>query len=360
MSYVDDFNRSTVTAVETKAKRVDEYLADINKVEIPYIVDGLIYRECAHQLLGTIKAGKTTFTLLEVRSILLGDPFLGLKTARTNILYVTEQPRFSFQSQLREAGFGEIASNLFALQEAGLYVTDLQDICMLDWPARCGYIRSEATRLDAGLVIIDTFTRIALIENVADPGEANRRFELIAPITTQDGKALQLNWHERKAGGSAVEAGQGTVAYGGAVDLIIRLQKVPGQPEASYMRQIHTVGRFNSIFTEPQAIELDRSKRGYRVAGTVPKAKRRSVGGQILELLPDRAPGITEFDVISQLTQVLGDEAPAKGTIQNALQELLQTGDVLQTGKGYKVDRQDPHRYWINPNVRGEDEEMTF
>jgi hypothetical protein len=87
----------------TKGTDLKTYLSRAEE-ETPYLIEGLLYQGVAHQFMGTIKAGKTTFLLLAVRSILHGEEFLGRVCEPTNILYVTEQPGASFRTQLRDAG----------------------------------------------------------------------------------------------------------------------------------------------------------------------------------------------------------------------------------------------------------------
>jgi hypothetical protein len=340
-------NGATPVDASGHFKRVDAYLAEAPE-QRPFIVDGLLYRNTAHQFMGTIKAGKTLFMLLLVKAILRGEEFIGQPTAKTNVLYVTEQPRFTFQQQLRDAGFGEITNNLFTLDGASLYVIDLQDLGLLDWSGRAALIRAAAQQIKAGLVIIDTFIRIALIEEVASAGQANCAFERIIPLVTENDCALVLNWHERKAGGTIIEAAQGTVAHGGAVDILIRLQRVPGQRFNSHARQLESLGRVWTRFDEPLVIEANTPKTEYRVLGKVPKVKRRTVGDQILSILPDREPGLTEREVTNKLKaecESRQEEEPGKGTIQNALEELVAEGLAIRTGKGYAKDHSDPFRY---------------
>jgi hypothetical protein len=205
---------------------------------------------------------------------------------------------------------------------------------------------SEANRVDAGQVVLDTFTRLALIENTADIGEANKRYEHIAPITTHDNRGLLLNWHERKAGGTIVEAASGTAAYGGQVDMLIRLQRVAGQPHHSHMRQIETLGRIYSAFEEPQAIELNKQKTKYMLAGSVGKAKQQSIENQILLVLPEDSTGLTVPEIVDAVKGVY-DKDVSRTTVEHALDRLLkQAGSLVrQAGQGYKKNHDDPFRY---------------
>lgn len=330
-----------------KAMEVGDYLRN-TPTEIESIVDGLIYKGSAHLLMGTVKAGKTVFSMAWIKSVLRGDKFIGKRTTKASILYVTEQSRVTFQRQLLDAGFGKLTSDLFSLDgQHSLYIMDSTIYGMLDWAARASLIRDVAAVHDVGVVIIDTFPRIALVEEVGSPGEAMQRFEKIAPVQIEDGRALVLGWHERKAGGNILEASSGTVAFAGAVDFLLRLQRAKGERFTSTLRLIEVTGRATTGFEEPQAIDFNTTTFEYKALGSAPKAKRRSVGDKVCALLPEEAPGLTLAEVIDRLKTECeeGEEVPTRTTIRNALDELVAAGLAEQTGAGFNKNRNEPFRY---------------
>jgi len=283
-----------------------------------------------------------------IKAVLRGDKFIGKRTTKASILYVTEQSRVTFQRQLFDAGFLELTSELFSLDgQHSLYIMDSTIYGMLDWPARASLIRDVAAVRDVGVVIIDTFPRIALVEEVGSPGEAIQRFERIAPVQIEDGRALVLGWHERKAGGNILEASSGTVAFAGAVDFLLRLQRGKGERFTSTLRLIEVTGRATTGFEEPQAIDFNTTTFEYKAMGSAPKAKRRSVGDKVCAVLPEEAPGLTLAEVTDRLKTECeeGEEVPKEITIRRALDELLEDGLVLQTGAGFNKNRKDPFRY---------------
>ena len=160
------------------------------EVEVGFIVDGLIYHGAAHMLMGTIKAGKTVFLLLLAKAMMRGEEFLGMRCEPTNVLYVTEQPSASFKVQLREADMLEGGGD----KRKSFYILDLSNLYGLDWPGRASLIRETAKKHECGLVIVDTFVRVALISKIESAGELNAAYEQIAPLTTIDHRAVVLNW----------------------------------------------------------------------------------------------------------------------------------------------------------------------
>jgi hypothetical protein len=320
----------------------DRYCAEAPK-ETPYIVAGMIYQGTAAQLMGPIKSGKTTMLLAMINNVLAGTEFIGQKTQPTNILYVTEQPRPSFQNQLARSGLDR------ATRAARLYVLDLGHLWNLNWQGRVDAIRDNVDKLDVGLVIIDTFPRIALVEEIQDAGEMNKRFELIAPLVVSDKRTLVLGWHERKAGGSISEAAAGTAASGGAVDMLLRLGRSTGSKLKDRKRQLELVGRMPTAFDESTVIELTSDLSNYRVVGSRPDAARKDVENQIESLLPEGPPGLSFTEIIKCLAEGAEEndvKSPGESTIKRAVTKLLENGIITQTGQGGHGARGgDPHRY---------------
>jgi hypothetical protein len=328
-----------------------QYCAETPK-ETPYIVNGMIYHGTANQLMGPIKEGKTTLLFAMIRNILSGSDFIGQKTKPTNILYVTEQPRYSFQSQLARSGLDR--NHLLERRAAGLFVLDLGHLWSQNWEGRVETIRENAYKLDAGLVIVDTFPRIALVEEIQNAGEMNQRFELIAPLVVADGRTLLMGWHERKAGGSISEAAAGTAASGGAVDMLLRLRRTAGSKLNDRTRQLELCGRLPVAFEESVAIVLNNDMSNYKCLGTKQAAARRTTEQRILGLLPQESPGLTE----SEINQRLAAEAEEEGskpvsvsTVTRALDKLVEGGLVIRTGQGGqgRGKSADPYRYHTAP-----------
>jgi hypothetical protein len=78
-------------------------LAFVLDPEVPWITRGLVAKGAITELGAKVKAGKTTLILEMVRAALDGRPFLELATARTPVVYLTEQPFVSFRQALERA-----------------------------------------------------------------------------------------------------------------------------------------------------------------------------------------------------------------------------------------------------------------
>ena len=321
-----------------QAVAVSEYCAERPK-EAPYIIKGVLYRGAASQLMGPIKAGKTTWLFAALHNIMLGQDFMGLKTEPTNILYITEQPRASFQAQLSRSGLDKNQ----LLRQAQLYVLDLGHLWNLDWEGRSEQIRENVSEKNIGLVVIDTFPRVALVEEMANIGEMNRKFETIAPVVN-DGAALMLVWHERKAGGSIFEAAAGTAASGGAVDMLLRLQRAQGSPLSDRTRQFEIMGRFPAAFEETVTIQLNNDMSNYAFLGSKQAAVRRSTEQRILDIVPQDS-ALTREEIMERLAETAeaaGLEPAAATTVRRALTNMVEHGLLVLSGDGTK---EEPYRF---------------
>ena len=320
------------------AVSVEDYCREAPK-EFPYIIKGILYNQTSNMLMGSIKAGKTTYILAAIKNILCGQDFIGQPTKPTNILYVTEQPRHSFQAQLTNAGLDR--HTLLEQRLAKLHILDLGHLWSLDWEGRADAIRENANKLDCGLVIVDTFARIALIEELQNAGEMNRRFEQLAPICVSDGRTLLLGWHERKAGGAIHEAAAGTAASGGAMDMLLRLQRAQGAKLNDRTRQFEQCGRMPVAFEEAVTITLNHEMNNYACLGTKPQAVQKSAEGQVLSLVPLDAPGRTREEIIAAIQECAAEQgikAPSDATIRRAIDRLVERGLLKRSGSGVKND----------------------
>ena len=160
-------------------------------VAVNWVVDGLVARGSIDDLVAKVKAGKTTFLLYLSRSVLEGEEFLGCKTIKMSVVYLTEQPKPSFRDALDRVGL---------LGRQDFHVLFWQDTLGFQWPE----VAKAATRLailEDALLIVDTLPQFARIpgdgENVA--GEALRAMEPLQKAASLDipviiGTARAQSW----------------------------------------------------------------------------------------------------------------------------------------------------------------------
>lgn len=326
---------------DIKAIDAVEYLSAAPS-DPPFLLEGLIYQGTVTQLMGVIKSGKSTWLFTLLQNLLDGKPFMGQKTVAVNVLYVSEQPKASLAKQMNEAGL----NRRFAKK---LHIIDISQLWHLPWNSdessegRASVIRRIAKEVDAGLVIIDTFPRLAQIKEMSSIGEMNMAFESIAPIAS-DGRTLLLSWHERKLGGSIFEAGAGTAASGGAMDMLLRIQRIPGAKLTDRSRSLEATGRFDSIAGDGIAIELTADRSNYTILGEAEVAAKRNTEGDIQKILRNALPaGLEGKEIIEVLKTKAGASRlspPSKATIYRALDALTEIGFIKVEGKGTRKDPQ--------------------
>ena len=178
---------------------------------------------------------------------------------------------------------------------------------------------------------------------MASIGEMNEAFESIAAVAS-DGRSLLLAWHERKAGGTIFEAAAGTAASGGAMDMLIRIQRIPGAKLNSRSRSLEAVGRFDTIASEGLAIELLPDGSDYQILGEAVVAVSRNTEQEILRIITKDPLTLREIgEMVREKASDLSLSPPSKQTIRRALDKLVADGLLKRGGKG---TRKEPHTYF--------------
>src|SRR5262249_8715662 len=99
-----------------------------------------------------VKMGKTTLATRLVQSILTNKPFHGLRTKRTPIVYLTEQPRVSFIVALQRACL---------THEQDLRILYFNQTLDVPWAGVALGAAEECKRLGAKLLIVDALAQFA-------------------------------------------------------------------------------------------------------------------------------------------------------------------------------------------------------
>lgn len=297
-----------------------------------HLVEGLIYKGTATQLIATIKDGKTTWAMAMINALETGRDFIGKKTTKATVLYITEQPLASFQDQLIRAGLRN---------SKHLHILEVGRLFNLDWNGRTEIIRENAIKLNADLVVIDTFPRIAMIEDLKDASKMNLAYDAISPIVNEEHRTLLLIWHSRKSGGPLNERALGTVASGGAVDMLIGLQRPENAKPGERARIIQTMGRFPAAFDEAGTISLNEDMTDYTFEGKPHEVGEKNFENHVLSLVPSQGEGSTKdqiFDRHVSSAKSQGMEPKSDRTIERTINELVEKGLLIRKGKGGKGD----------------------
>src|SRR5919112_2219655 len=142
-----------------------------NKAEA--VVDGYVFKGAITDVNGKPKAsGKTTFVTHLCCKVLDGEPFMGLPTAKTGVVYLTEQSAATFREALARAGL---------LDREDFIVLFWRDTIGLDWPQVVNQAVEEVLRRGAGLLVIDTLPQFAGLEGDGE-NSATAALEAMRPV----------------------------------------------------------------------------------------------------------------------------------------------------------------------------------
>jgi hypothetical protein len=291
-----------------------------------WVVDGLLAEGAVTDVIGKVKvAGKSTFFTHLASAVTRGIPFLRLPTMKSPVVYLTEQNWTSFREALRRAG-----------------LLDNEDFAFLSWRNALGHGWTEVAgaaikechRRGARLLIVDTIGPFA---DLAGANENDSGHALAAMKPLQEGAAtgiaVGLAQHERKGGGDLVEAGRGSTAFAGAVDILVSLRRRPGNGNPNF-RELHTEGRFDET---PSSLLIELTDNGYVSHGPVRPIADEEACEAIVEALTKGSQPLTTTDV--------EEMGVSRTTATKALEKLRKDGALLRSGKGV---RGDPHRYSLH------------
>ena len=258
---------------------------------------------------------------------------MGLPTAKTGVVYLTEQSAATFREALARAGL---------LDREDFIVLFWRNTLGLDWPKVVNQAVEEALRRGAGLLVIDTLPQFAGLEGDGE-NSATAALEAMRPVqeaAAAHNLAVIMARHERKSGGQVGDSGRGSSAFTGAVDIILSIRRPEGNVRPT-IREIHALSRFDET---PDVLGVELGKDGYKALGdsvAVAKAEAREA---ILEVVPTSETVAVTFDRLREIIDL------GRTTTQKAIDTLLGAGELRRVGEGKKGS---PYRYW-RPTSQGD------
>ena len=199
---------------------------------VKWIVPGIIAAGATTDLIGRVKfAGKTTLLAHISSAVIRGEEFMGLKTTKTPVVYLSEQPRVSFHEAMKRAKLAGEPDFVYLLWAESMSVP---------WPKLITAALSECKKRGAELLIIDTIAPFAGLSGATenDSGHALSAMKPLQAVTASN-IGVVIVQHERKGGGDVGEAGRGSTAFAGAVDILVSLRGQKGKNSrtcASFIR----------------------------------------------------------------------------------------------------------------------------
>jgi hypothetical protein len=186
--------------------------------EVDWVAEDFVAPGCITEILGAVKAGKSTWICGMLNAVANGEPWLERKTRRAKVLYVTEQEGMSLQATLKRG-------RLEGLTEEDIVILTMRDLFEIQgWKEQVHWIVDMATSLGCTVIVIDTLARLAGLVG-DEENSAGKAAETTAPFNEAKAKGLAVVFlrHGRKSGGNASDMGRGSSAFSGDVDIIVAL-----------------------------------------------------------------------------------------------------------------------------------------
>jgi hypothetical protein len=292
--------------------------------DVVWFARGLVGAALSTELDGKAKqAGKTTLLLSLVYAILHGEEFLGEPTTYTAVVYLTEQSGPSFKRNLSRAGL---------LDREDLHILLWNRTVGRKWPDIVQDARAKAREVGAGLLIVDTLAQFSGIRG-EDENKSGAAMETMEPLqaATTDGLAVLASRHDRKSGGDVGDSGRGSSAFAGAVDIVLHLQRLPGdQAGKERQRMLDGISRFEET-PDKLLIELEPGSDGerstYRAVGDVVQVRKESLRIEVLAWLPTSHEDAPEF------LELRKDLGVRELELRGVLRDLVNEGLVEQFGR---------------------------
>ena len=285
---------------------------------VQWLVRGYVVQGGLTLLSAKVKMGKTTLATRLVEAVLEGKPFIGARTRYTPIVYLTEQPRVSFNVALQRANLTE---------KADLRLLHFTDTLGTAWASVAAAAGEECERLGSNLLIIDTLAQFAGLLG-DEENNSGAQLEAIRPLQAIAGQgvALLILSHDRKSGGEVGDATRGSSALPGAVDIVLSLRRPDGSSRKS-LRVVQSLSRFSET---PNELVIELTDKGYIALGEKADVALQEAREAILAALPSsEANGIT-IDEMLETVKVM------RSTAQRALKELITGGRIQKVGTGRK------------------------
>lgn len=321
-------SRDAVSSARKLVFRTAKEVAEMTPAEVPWVARPWVAVGAITELDGKIKAaGKTTFLLHMCGAVLKGVPFLGEPTAKTHVVYLTEQNGPSFREALARAGL---------LERDDLHILHWHETVGVPWPEVVAAAVEECHRVGAKMLVVDTLSQFAGLRGDAE-NNAGDALKAIEPLqaAAASGLAVVLARHERKSGGEVGDSARGSSAFGGAVDVILSLRRPDGGNASPNVRVLHALSRFSET---PSTLTIELTEDGYVSLGSEGAVAVRRAREAILDVAPAAPEDAMTLEELRKAAEC------GRHVALGATNALLAEGILVRIGAG---KRGDPYRYHL-------------
>jgi len=327
---MDPNTRIPESAWRTAAEIAKATPEDVDWLWRDYLAFGTVV-----ELDAKMKAGKSTFLGHLVRAVTSGRTFLDRETARTPVVWLTEEGDRTFRSILSRAGLTE---------SADIHVLTRRALGSVDWPELVLAAWDKLDEVGARWLIIDTLPKFAgfKAEQENDSAAAMAVMLPIQQLSAKTGACVLTTRHDRKEGGEIGDSARGSSAFGGDVDVILRLTRVGGK--TPNRRKLEALGRFDET---PEELVIDLAADGYRV---VTANDARDAALQAIRRLLDQEPRIAITDYMDDLRE----EGHTRTTVYDAVRWGVKCGVLMEGEERDERTKKLRKVVWIAPRLAHE------
>jgi len=279
--------------------------------EPDWLMEGYLARGAITELDAKIKIGKTHLACDLIRAVLAGDEFLGQRTTKTAVLYLTEERPATFRTALGRVGL-ESSPDLYLC---------FRHETRTRWGEMGHVAAARAKSLGVGLVVIDTLSDWSAL-GADEENDAGAALEAMRPLMAMAaaGLAVLVLRHERKSGGEVGDSARGSSAFGGAADILLALKR-DGKQGHENRRVLEAVGRLEGW--SPRLV-LEMSDGHYRSLGTSAQIEADKARESLLGFLPtEQDEALTEKQLLEKAPEQI-----SRSTLKRVLKELIDDGTV--------------------------------
>jgi DNA-binding transcriptional ArsR family regulator len=269
------------------------------------------------------KVGKSELLFGAVAAIEHGDPFIGLKTAPTRAVLLTEErPPTLAEKQAR-----------WGISDDALTVLMRHETYGIEWSEVVASAVDACREVGAGILAVDTFHEWAGLAGDSE-NNAGAVLERLQPLqeAAAIGLAVIALGHNRKSGGRHGEGVRGSNAFVGGVDIILELERPKAETLNASQRLLYGTSRFAAT---PQELVIELTTDGYECRGEGFAAKSDAEREAIRELLGTIGRPVTAKELSEQSD--FGERQARRH-----LEALYESERINRAGDG---KRNDPYRY---------------
>jgi hypothetical protein len=314
------------------AWRTASAIASATPEDVDWLWGDYLAFETVVELDAKMKAGKSTFLGHLVRAVTAGRAFLDRETTRTPVVWLTEEGDRTFRSILSRAGLAT-SDDVHVLTRRALGSISWTEFVLAAW--------DKIDEVGARWLIIDTLSKFAgfKAEQENDSAAAMAVMLPLQQLSTKTGACVLTTRHDRKEGGEIGDSARGSSAFGGDVDVILRLSRVGGK--TPNRRKLEALGRFDET---PDELTIELAADGYRVV--TPNDARDAALLALRELL-DQETRVAVTDYIDELREA----GHSRTVVYRAIDWGIKCGVLMQDEERDPVTKRARKVIWIAPKV---------